>query len=102
MAAGVVFGVLAVLLAIVIVTAPPRAGAPRRSSADQSDDRPRSIRLPGVGRAPQRPGDRGGWEQLATLATIVAAVLAVTTLAWWSGRRNRRGRLPSTTRSKSA
>ncbi len=45
------------------------------------------IPRPDEGRPPRSPGQRGGWEQLATLAAVVAGLAAVGTLVWRSSRR---------------
>lgn len=50
---------------------------------------PHIIPRPEDGRAPENPGDPGGWEQLALLGVIVAGMGTVGGLAWRSSRRAR-------------
>jgi len=49
-----------------------------------------SIDQPYSGHTPTSPGDRGGWEQLATLGLIVVALGGGTTAVVLSGRKARR------------
>lgn len=103
-AAGVFFGILVVLVVIAIV-ASGDAGDERTTATvatspcaeddvacravRESGERPGIIPKPGEGTAPDRPGDRGGWEQLALLGVIVVAVGGIATYIIRSGRRTR-------------
>ena len=49
-----------------------------------------AIDQPYSGHTPTGPGDRGGWEQLATLGLIVVAIGGGTTAVVLSGRKARR------------
>lgn len=51
---------------------------------------PGIIPRPGSGRAPEDPGDRGGWEQVALLGVVVGALALIATLVVRSARRGRR------------
>ncbi len=54
-----------------------------------------AIEQPYSGQKPERPGDRGGWEQLALLGLIVAALGGGTLALMASSRRARRARTSS-------
>lgn len=45
---------------------------------------------PDSGRAPQSPGDPGGWMQLVLLAGLVLALVVIAALVWRDVRRKRR------------
>jgi hypothetical protein len=49
-----------------------------------------ALDQPYSGHTPTSPGDRGGWEQLATLGLIVVAIGGGTTAVVLSGRKARR------------
>ena len=80
---------------IVLAVAAPEPG-PRRDRGvtlqEPGDPQPHIIPRPGEGHVPTQPGDRGGWEQLATLAAIVLALAVIVGLVWRSSRRARRRR----------
>lgn len=59
-------------------------------AAQGAADPPGIIPRPGSGRAPQDPGDRGGWEQVALLGVVAGALALIATLVVRSGRRGRR------------
>lgn len=69
------------------VTCPPDDAACR--AAARSPEPPSIIPQPGSGRVPDDPGDRGGWQQVALLAVVVAALVLIATLALRSARRAR-------------
>ena len=87
MAALVLFGVIAALLVLVLVFAP--SSSPSKDVPGNRDEPTGIIPRPDQGRAPQSPGDRGGWEQLATFAAIIGALGLLVALAWRSSRRAR-------------
>lgn len=101
LAALVLFGVLAGLVAVTATVArsqdPQAEPAPTdggRTVATGPDTVPKEgqpgiIPRPNQGRGPQRPGDRGGWEQLATLAAVVSGIGLLVLLVWRSSRRAR-------------
>ncbi len=100
LAAGVLIGMIVVLVTIVALVAPPEArDRARRGQAGTEDERqppPAIIPEPGAGDAPDRPGDRGGIEQLALLAAIAAGLAGIAGLVWRSSRRARRRALSTT------
>lgn len=57
--------------------------------ADEVGDDPHIIPRPGTGKAPERPGDRGGWGQLLVLGVVIGGVATVGLLAWRSSVRAR-------------
>jgi hypothetical protein len=76
----------AVLLAVAIVggtalVATLADDGPARDPAEQLTDeaapRPRIIPRPNEGRAPEEPGDRGGWAQLTLLGLIVVSLAGI-------------------------
>lgn len=101
--AGAVFlGVLVVLIALVAVVAGGEAsdgtsptttiacepGDAACLAAQRSAERPGIIPRPGEGRAPDDPGEPGGWEQVALFGVIVAGLGVIATLVVRSVRRN--------------
>ena len=103
-AAVALFGILAVLvIATTLVSQADDAGtatstpeASRDGAGEAGQD---IIPRPNRGRTPRSPGDRGGWEQLATLAAILAGISLLVALVWRSGRRARAGLEPPATPS---
>ncbi len=87
-AAIVLFGAIAVLTTIAVLTASP---GPRKDTQSQLEEqggaKPHIIPRPGEGQAPEHPNDRGGWEQFLVLGLIVCSVAAIGALAWRSSRR---------------
>ncbi|HEX2575064.1 MAG TPA: hypothetical protein VHK88_01860 [Aquihabitans sp.] len=89
----------ALVLAVVIVggvaiVALTSDGGDQRANEVQEGEIPpaEAIPQPGRGRAPERPGDRGGWEQLAILGVIVIAVTGIGLVIFRGGRRARADR----------
>lgn len=89
----------AALLAVVIVggvavVSVVTDDGPRRDArTEREEGRPPSIVVqPNSGRAPQDPGDRGGWEQLALFALLVVALAVIAAVVVRGGRRARAGR----------
>ena len=77
-----------VALMVVFVAAYPDDGT--GNGTPRSEPRaPRIIERPEEGRAPEQPGDPGGWQQLALLGLVVAGLGTVTLLVWRSSRRAR-------------
>lgn len=58
-------------------------------AAQGAADPPSIIPRPGSGRAPEDPGDRGGWEQVALLGVVVGALALIAALVVRSARRGR-------------
>lgn len=50
------------------------------------------IPRPNSGRAPENPGDRGGFLQVGLLFFIIGVILAGAAYLWWQSRRLRRAR----------
>ncbi|HYI62029.1 MAG TPA: hypothetical protein VEW93_09525 [Acidimicrobiales bacterium] len=100
-----VFGAILVLVAIAVLadggagdpvatTASTVACAPDDAAcraSQRSGDRPGIIPEPGTGQAAAEPGEPGGWEQLALLGVILAAVAVIAAVVVRSARRSRRG-----------
>ncbi|MGI8710340.1 MAG: hypothetical protein ACR2LA_05030 [Acidimicrobiales bacterium] len=92
----------AAILAIAIIGGTVAVAAfvddgPRRDTqaqlAEDGGAKPHIIERPNSGRAPENPGDRGGWEQLALLGLIVVAVAVIGVVAVrGGGARARAGR----------
>lgn len=92
----------AVLLAVVIiggvaVVAATSDVGPRRDTQGQLPEeggaKPHIIERPNSGRAPENPGERGGWEQLSLLGLIMVAVVVIVTVAVrGGGKKARAGR----------
>lgn len=80
----VVLSALVLLVAIVGGTALVAAfvdDGPRKDTWGQLEEqggaKPHIIPRPNEGRAPEEPGDRGGWAQLSLLGLIVVAVVGI-------------------------
>ena len=80
-------GVLVALMVVFVAVYPDdgTGNGPPRSEPRA----PRIIERPEEGRAPEHPGDPGGWQQLALLGLLVAGLGTVTLLVWRSSRRAR-------------
>ncbi|QYG91127.1 hypothetical protein HC251_00880 [Iamia sp. SCSIO 61187] len=107
--AGALFlGILVVLIALVAVLA-GGSGDERRTTdttvacaeddtacriAQQGAERPSIIPEPGEGRAPDDPGEPGGWAQVALFGLIVAALAVIVALVVRSTRRAAGRRTP--------
>ena len=83
----VITGVLVALMVLFVAVYPDdgTGNGPPRSEPRA----PRIIERPEEGRAPEHPGDPGGWQQLALLGLVVAGLGTVTLLVWRSSRRAR-------------
>jgi hypothetical protein len=73
------------------------ADDPPRSEQQQSDTaaKPHIIPRPGSGKAPTRPGDRGGWEQAAVFVVMIGGLGGLGLLAWRSSVKARRSGRPT-------
>ncbi|MEJ7585803.1 MAG: hypothetical protein WKF43_17350 [Acidimicrobiales bacterium] len=89
LAALVLLGVMVALVTATIVLAPSPSSDSKTQERGAGDTGRDIIPRPNQGQAPQDPGDRGGWEQLAILAAIVVGIGLLATLAWRSGHRAR-------------
>ena len=100
-------GVAALLLTALLAGSPaPSAGAATTApppvtsaTAPTPVGTPDIIPLPNSGRAPETPGDRGGWQQQVLFFSICGAILVGIGLMWRESRvkRRRQGRLPART-----
>ena len=70
----VLFGALAIGIGAIAIFSDPGPPTPR---VPGEQVQPRAIERPNQGQAPQSPGDRGGWEQLAILGLIIVAVAGI-------------------------
>lgn len=79
-ASAILFGVLAVMLAIALITAPWVEGssADRRAARNDAIARDQSVARPDYGHKPHHPGDPGGWEQLALGGLLAVALVGGT------------------------
>ena len=50
------------------------------------------IPKPNSGKAPETPGDPGGWLQVSLFFLICAAVIGIVLLVWWQSRKARERR----------
>jgi len=50
------------------------------------------IPEPNSGKAPETPGDPGGWLQVSLFFLICAAVIGIVALVWWQSRKARERR----------
>lgn len=57
--------------------------------------KPHIIPRPGSGKAPTRPGDRGGWEQAAVLVVMIGGIGTLGLLAWRSSVKARGSARPT-------
>jgi hypothetical protein len=80
-------GVIAVLIVVFVALYPDDGTG--KSPTTTAVTTPKIITRPEDGRAPQQPGDPGGWEQLALLGVIVLGLGTVGLLIWRSSRRAR-------------
>ena len=67
------FGVIALGVGAIALFSDP--GPP--SPAQGSQATPRIIEQPNTGSAPENPGDRGGWEQLALMGLVLASLVGI-------------------------
>lgn len=91
----VFFGVLAVLLGAVLISAYVgyHPSAEQRAAArNEAIAEPQSISGPDYGRQPSNPGDPGGWEQLAIGGLIAVAIAGGAAYVIRSSRRTRLAR----------
>lgn len=103
MLAGAVFvGAMVVLIGVAVLFS-GGAGDPRTTASttpcasddvecqasQRSAERPGIIPKPGEGQAPDEPGDRGGWEQIAVFVALVAGISLIIGLVVRSSRRAR-------------
>ena len=90
-AAIVLFAAIAALTATAVLTT---SSGPRKDTdgqiQEQGGAKPHIIPRPGEGETPDRPNDRGGWQQVLVLGLVVAGLGGVAGLAWRSSRRARR------------
>jgi len=94
-AAGLMTGALVVLIALFVAFYPRDAeqGITKQQQVDRAlTQAPHIIPTPAEGRAPDNPGDPGGWEQLALFGVIVAGLGLVVFLVWRSSRKARRAK----------
>jgi hypothetical protein len=87
-AALLITGIVAVLV-VVFVALYPDDGTGKDRTNPTGPTVPRIIERPEDGRAPEQPGDPGGWQQLALLGLVVVGLGTVTLLVWRSSRKAR-------------
>ena len=96
-AAIVLVAAIAALTAIAVLTT---SSGPRRDTdgqiQEQGGAKPHIIPRPGEGETPDRPNDRGGWQQVLVLGLMVAGLSGVAGLAWRSSRRAAEAGFPQT------
>ena len=96
-AAAVMTCSLVVLIALFVAFYPRdrEQGVTREEQVDQALTRsPNIIPTPAEGRAPDNPGDPGGWEQLLVLGLVIIGLASVGGLLWRSSRNARRRASP--------
>lgn len=87
---------LVILVGVVAVTLVSEDNG--AASDDQSEKirdgetRPGIVPRPGEGTAPEEPGDRGGWAQLALFALMLGAMVAIAVVVVRGTKRTRAGR----------
>lgn len=86
---------VAIVGGVILVAATVDSG-PRRDTQGQLEEdggaKPHIIARPNSGRAPENPGDRGGWEQLTLFGLIVAAMAGIGLAIFRGGAKARAGR----------
>lgn len=67
----------------------PAEGVTTTTLPEGEGDVGRIIPLPDSGRAPESPGDRGGWQQVTLFFVICLVILAMAVYVWRRSRCNR-------------
>ena len=75
-AAAVLFGSIVIGVAAVAIFSDPGTPTPK-TRAEQASERPRSIEQPNSGQKPEKPGDRGGWEQMLVFTVVCLSIVAI-------------------------
>lgn len=75
------------LLAGFVADDPPRS---EQQQPGETAAKPHIIPRPGSGKAPTKPGDRGGWEQTAVFLVMIGGLGMLGLLAWRSSVNARR------------
>ena len=86
---------LVVVIGVVAVTLTSDPGPRRDTQGQLTEDggaKPHIIPRPGEGKAPENPGDRGGWEQLALFALMLAAMVGIGFVIFHGSRKTRAAR----------
>ena len=78
----VLFGAIAIGILAIAAFSDPGEPTPR---APGEQVKPNALERPNQGAAPQNPGDRGGWEQLAILGLIIVAVVVIAVVVFRGG-----------------
>lgn len=84
-----------ILLGVLVVTVTTDGSAtndPRTEEIREGETRPGIIPRPGEGTAPEQPGDRGGWEQLALFGLILVGLAVIAFVVVRGTKRARGGR----------
>lgn len=84
-----------ILIGVVAVTVTTDGSATNDARTEEIRDgeaRPGIIPQPGEGTAPENPGDRGGWEQLALFGVMVLGLAAIAFVVVRGTKRARGGR----------
>lgn len=89
----VLFGVIVIgVVAVTVTTDGSASKDPQTEEIRDGEARPGIIPQPGEGTAPENPGDRGGWEQLALFGVIVVALVVIAFAVVRGTKRARAGR----------
>lgn len=84
--------VAAIVIGVAVVAGTMKADPAPKASQPAENSRPTSIPRPGSGTAPQRPGDRGGWEQLAIFGLTLASMAGIGVVIFRGGKKARAGK----------
>lgn len=85
----ILFGAIALGVGAIALFSDP---GPPTSPASGEQVQPRMIEQPNQGTAPQDPGDRGGWEQLALFGLMAVALLGIGVVIFRGGSKTRQNR----------
>jgi len=91
-AAGVMTAILVVLIGLFVAFYPRESeqGISKQAQVDKAlTEAPHIIPTPAEGRAPENPGDPGGWEQLALFGVLILAFALIGFLIWRTSRKAR-------------
>jgi len=84
---------VAIVGGVVAVTVTSDGGDRKENRIQEGEIPPaEAIPQPGRGRAPEKPGDRGGSEQLGLLAVMLAAVAGISVVIFRGGKNARANR----------
>lgn len=84
-----------ILIGVLVITVTTDGSASNDARTEEIRDgeaRPGIIPQPGEGTAPEQPGDRGGWEQLALFGVILVGLAVIAFVVVRGTKRARGGR----------